>query len=100
MSLCLFLQGVLMFQDQYRAIMQYSVSKESLSKDKIVTDWYCAKVSLESVPYFMKNIDLFHFLLPSAAYSILSDAKIASNAVHPVKKAKRVVKAVTKLAVF
>lgn len=34
-----------MIQDQYRAIMQYSVSKESLGQDKIQTDWYCAKVS-------------------------------------------------------
>ncbi|XP_031618971.1 RNA-binding protein 5-like [Contarinia nasturtii] len=36
-------QGVLMIQDQYRAIMQYSVSKESSGHDKILTDWYCAK---------------------------------------------------------
>lgn len=44
-----------MVQDQYRAVMQYSgayrnamqygVAKESMGKEKIVTDWYCAKVS-------------------------------------------------------
>lgn len=38
-------QGVLMIQDQYRAIMQYSVSKETTTHDKVLTDWYCAKVS-------------------------------------------------------
>ncbi|XP_059619269.1 RNA-binding protein 5 [Phlebotomus argentipes] len=38
-------QGILMLQDQYRAIMQYSITKEppSVTKDKYVTDWYCAK---------------------------------------------------------
>lgn len=34
-----------MIQDQYRAIMQYSVSKETTIHDKVLTDWYCAKVS-------------------------------------------------------
>lgn len=33
-----------MLQDQYRAIMQYSVAKEGYNKEKIPTDWYCAKV--------------------------------------------------------
>ncbi|KAJ6648831.1 RNA-binding protein 5 [Pseudolycoriella hygida] len=36
-------QGVLMVQDQYRSVMQYSVSREPLGKEKVVTDWYCAK---------------------------------------------------------
>ncbi|GAB0094536.1 RNA-binding protein 5-A [Sergentomyia squamirostris] len=37
-------QGVLMLQDQYRAVMQYSITKEPpcVTKDKL-TDWYCAK---------------------------------------------------------
>ncbi|XP_037024190.1 RNA-binding protein 5-like isoform X3 [Bradysia coprophila] len=36
-------QGVLMVQDQYRSVMQYSVSREPLGKEKVATDWYCAK---------------------------------------------------------
>ncbi|XP_055685562.1 RNA-binding protein 5-like isoform X2 [Lutzomyia longipalpis] len=38
-------QGILMLQDQYRAVMQYSITKEPpcVTKDKYVTDWYCAK---------------------------------------------------------
>lgn len=45
-----------MIQDQYRGIMQYSVSKESTGYEKVLTDWYCAKVS--------DNFELFS-LLPS-----------------------------------
>lgn len=39
-----------MIQDQYRAIMQYSVSKESSGRDRILTDWYCAKVRMMKLP--------------------------------------------------
>lgn len=48
MSFLFLWQGVLMIQDQYRAIMQYSVSKESSGHEKILTDWYCAKVNGEN----------------------------------------------------
>lgn len=37
-----------MVQDQYRSVMQYSVSREPLGKEKIATDWYCAKVMTRS----------------------------------------------------
>ncbi|XP_055295047.1 RNA-binding protein 5-B-like [Sitodiplosis mosellana] len=38
-------QGILLIQDQYRAIMQYSVSNKDPGghSDRILTDWYCAK---------------------------------------------------------
>ncbi|CAD7086141.1 unnamed protein product [Hermetia illucens] len=36
-------QGNLMLQDHYRAVMQYSHSKEPLAKERILSDWYCAK---------------------------------------------------------
>lgn len=44
------LQGILMLQDQYRAIMQYSIPKELCpSSEKAPThkasaDWFCIKV--------------------------------------------------------
>lgn len=37
-----FIQGVLILQDQYRALIQYSFSKDSDGQyDKMPTDWYC-----------------------------------------------------------
>lgn len=39
-------RAVMQYSGAYRAVMQYGVSKESMGKEKIVTDWYCAKVSL------------------------------------------------------
>jgi hypothetical protein len=37
-----FLQGVLVLQDQYRATIQYSFTKDSDGQwDKMPTDWYC-----------------------------------------------------------
>lgn len=36
------IQGVLILQDQYRALIQYSFSKDSDGQyDKMPTDWYC-----------------------------------------------------------
>ena len=54
--LCFFLsfffsrQGVLII-DQYRSIMQYSVSNKDSSghSERILTDWYCAKVKKISI---------------------------------------------------
>jgi hypothetical protein len=48
--LCLhlvFLKGVLILQDQYRATIQYSFSKEQDSHfDKVQTDWYCGRCGI------------------------------------------------------
>lgn len=44
MAVCgsVLIQGVLILQDQYRALLQYSFSKESDGQyDKLPTDWYC-----------------------------------------------------------
>lgn len=36
------IQGVLILQDQYRAMIQYSFTKDTDAQyDKIPTDWYC-----------------------------------------------------------
>lgn len=38
----IFIQGVLILQDQYRALIQYSFTKDSDGQyDKMPTDWYC-----------------------------------------------------------
>lgn len=89
-----------MVQDQYRAVMQYTHVKEALGKEKIVTDWYCAKVY---IPFFLRlilvceNKTVCDF---SVASSILNAERIALNATHRVKKAKKEVKAATKSATF
>ena len=42
--LVFYLKGVLLLQDQHRAIIQYSFMKENDGQyDKIQTDWYCGK---------------------------------------------------------
>lgn len=38
-------RAVMQYSGAYRAVMQYGATKESMGKEKIVTDWYCAKVS-------------------------------------------------------
>ena len=37
-----------MLQEQYRALMQYSIPKEGERANKCATDWHCVKVSSES----------------------------------------------------
>lgn len=81
-----------MVNDQYRAVMQYSSSKEPQFKEKIATDWYCAKV-YQLISLLETGHDHFNF---SVAYLILKDVKIVLNAMHLVKKARKVAKAVMK----
>lgn len=57
--LCIFLlfQGVLMLQDQYRAIMQYSIPKDMGATEKPPTfkasaDWFCIKVICVEIMFF------------------------------------------------
>lgn len=45
-----------MVQDQYRSVMQYSVSREPLGKEKVATDWYCAKVFIYEQNNLVENI--------------------------------------------
>lgn len=41
-----FLQGVLLLQDVYRATLQYSIPKESSERQsKASQDWFCIRVS-------------------------------------------------------
>lgn len=92
-----------MIQD-HRAVMQYSVSKESAGNDKILTDWYCAKVCSiiiqSSNPFEKRNKNEKKLAYFSVASSILNVVTTASNAVHRVKKAKKAEREVMKLATF
>lgn len=54
----LFFQGVLMVQDHYRAIMQFSIPKDINAFEKAplhkTADWFCIKVSSFIVHYLGK----------------------------------------------
>lgn len=103
-----FFQGVLMVQDQYRAVMQYTHVKEALGKDKIATDWYCAKVSRRrknnnnlSVMFLYNGVVFFFSFFASSVVSLISnDVKIASNVMHPAKKVRKAEKEAMKLATY
>lgn len=60
-----------MVQDQYRSVMQYSVSREPLGKEKVATDWYCAKVNDSThVVSAVYEIDLENFSFSSLVWSV------------------------------
>lgn len=87
----------MVIQNQYRAIMQYS-----FTKGKIVTDWYCVKVStVDANRQCIKSIDSIQFqFYSSAASSISNGGTTVSNATHRATNAKRVAKAAMKSAAF
>lgn len=101
-------QGVLMIQDQYRAIMQYSVSKESSNHEKVLTDWYCAKVSqfilfnlffpINQPKDLLKLNIIYRF--HSVVFSISNGATTASNVMHRVRRVKKVERAAMKSATY
>lgn len=87
-----------MIQDQYRAIMQYSVSKESTGRDRVVTDWYCAKVGNLNMRKRESIQPTNLFLFYSVEFSTSNVVITALNATHLVRKAKKVAKEVMKSA--
>lgn len=110
MSFLFLWQGVLMIQDQYRAIMQYSVSKESSGHEKILTDWYCAKVNGENAFQFIEKTSfqfvkmhlkqIYFSLICSVVFSTSNVVTTASNAMHRVKKARKAEKEVMRSAIY
>lgn len=55
-SFC-FVQGILMFKDQYRALMQYSLPRDGRPGEppKVLHDWICANVNCNSWTFFQSN---------------------------------------------
>jgi len=97
-----------MLQDQYRALMQYSIPKEchvDKPPAKNTQDWHCVKVCIigyNSIieyifisKYSIKYYLIFHFIIfYSVEHTILNDGKLVSSVPLREQKAKKAEKAV------
>lgn len=92
-------QGILMLQDHYRAIMQYSIPKELCPSSekapslKASADWFCIKVGYE-----ISMFKYLMFVVSSAELRILKGGIIVLNAMPREWKVKKVAAAAMKFA--
>lgn len=99
----LFLQGVLMLQDQYRAIMQYSIPKELCQNSekppthKASADWFCIKVIVQTVCFWFSFNFFVHF---SVAVKILKEEITASSVTRLVWKVRKEVVVAMKFVIM
>lgn len=107
-----------MLQDQYRALMQYSIPKEchvDKPPAKNTQDWHCVKVRITCLALAHRRVHLripipifafrvfivrfcFLFLFYSVERTISNGAKPASNVPHRERRARRAERAVTRSA--
>jgi hypothetical protein len=90
-----------MLQEQYRAIMQYSIPKDVCANSekppshKASADWFCIKVTNQIT---VTIINTHHFYFFSVALKISKGETTASNATRPEWKVKKGEAEVTKFA--
>lgn len=92
-----------MLQDQYRALMQYSIPKDchvDKPPAKNTQDWHCVKVNLLIKFYYSSNGTLMLSVRYSVEHIISRDAKHVSSVLLPEQRAKKVERVAMKLVLI